>query len=118
MRRELERAACSVKFFDGRWYVDFGTTRHGPYMSRDVALKVAEAYGNIEAIEGGEKDDQQNEKEGRSKAGRAFRIRETARGNKRPFGAKGLTKLLHLMKIQASTLLAARPCAQISLSIR
>jgi hypothetical protein len=38
---------------------------------------------------------------------------QTARGNKRPFGAKGLTKLLQLMKIQTAALLATQPCAQI-----
>ena len=37
----MECTVCSVISVKGSWFADCGTTRHGPYMSNGIALRVA-----------------------------------------------------------------------------
>ena len=40
-RDEIDCIVCSVMSINGRWYADCRSTRHGPYMSDDIATRVA-----------------------------------------------------------------------------
>ena len=39
----MDCTVYSVIAINGRWFADCGTTRHGPYMSAEIATQVAKA---------------------------------------------------------------------------
>jgi hypothetical protein len=41
VRLQMDCIVCSVIAVNGRWFADCGATRHGPYVSADIATRVA-----------------------------------------------------------------------------
>jgi hypothetical protein len=41
VRLQMDCIVCSVIAVNGRWFADCGATRHGPYVSTDIATRVA-----------------------------------------------------------------------------